>query len=282
MAEKPNSADGYRRSDTRRVYETCLEIATRLGDLKHEVCIVGGLVPLLTVDQSDESPGFEAHVGTLDVDLGLAIAVVNTQRYQEISERLRRAGFRPDENEAGRQTTQRWKSPEGVIVDFLIPPTSTEDQGGKLKNLEHDFAAIIAPGLELAFQDCVQMVLKGNTPSGTRAEREITVCGPAAFVVLKALAFRRRGENKDAYDLFYILRHHQAGIDGIARTIVSFGAHPQVTEAITILREDFASPEHLGPSRVAEFITGVRDEDIQADAYGAVADLLDSLGAEAG
>ena len=32
------------------------------------------------------------------------------------------------------------------------------------------------------------------------------MCGPGAFVVLKALAFRDRGEPKDAYDLVYVLR----------------------------------------------------------------------------
>ena len=274
MAEKPTTAEGYRRSDTKRVYETCLEIATRLGDLKDEVCVVGGLVPLLTVDQDDDSPGFEAHVGTLDVDLGLAIAVLDSQRYQEISERLRSAGFRPDENEAGRPTTQRWKSSDGVIVDFLIPPTSAEDEGGKLKNLENDFAAIITPGLELAFQDRVQMVLKGNTPSGAKAKREIAVCGPAAFVVLKALAFRGRGDNKDAYDLFYVLQYHEAGLRGIARTVRSFEPNDVVTKAMTVLREDFASPDHVGPMRVAQFMRGQPDNAIQADARGAVADFL--------
>jgi hypothetical protein len=34
-------------------------------------------------------------------------------------------------------------------------------------------------------------------------------------VVLKALAFKNRGENKDAYDLVYLLRHFGKGVDDV-------------------------------------------------------------------
>jgi predicted nucleotidyltransferase len=47
---------------------------------------------------------------------------------------------------------------------------------------------------------------------GERASREIWVCGPGAFVVLKALAFRTRGENKDAYDLYYVIRNYDCQV----------------------------------------------------------------------
>jgi hypothetical protein len=33
-----------------------------------------------------------------------------------------------------------------------------------------------------------------------------------AYVVLKALAFDSRGENKDAYDLFYVVRNYGVGL----------------------------------------------------------------------
>jgi hypothetical protein len=43
------------------------------------------------------------------------------------------------------------------------------------------------------------------------------VCGAGAFVILKALAFRIRDENKDAYDLYYLLRNFGRGVaDGAA------------------------------------------------------------------
>jgi hypothetical protein len=44
----------------------------------------------------------------------------------------------------------------------------------------------------------------------------------------KALAFENRGENKDAYDLFYLLRHHGVGIDAVVEPLV-----PRLEEAET-------------------------------------------------
>jgi hypothetical protein len=58
------------------------------------------------------------------------------------------AGFSPDENERGKITRQRWRidGAHKVTVDFLIPPSREGDMGGKLRDIEVDFAAIIAPG----------------------------------------------------------------------------------------------------------------------------------------
>ncbi|MEO6599736.1 MAG: hypothetical protein ABIQ16_07680 [Polyangiaceae bacterium] len=42
---------------------TCLTLATKLGNLMNDLVIVGGLVPSLIVDPTEDVP---AHVGTLD------------------------------------------------------------------------------------------------------------------------------------------------------------------------------------------------------------------------
>jgi len=91
----------------------------------------------------------------MDLDIGLTLAVLDEGRYRTLTERLRRAGFRADVNEQGNPTRQRWKieNVEKVTVDFLIQPSLPDDSGGKLRDIEADFAAVIAPGLHLAFLD---------------------------------------------------------------------------------------------------------------------------------
>lgn len=108
------------------------------------------------------------------------------------------------------------------------------------------------------------------------AERAIQVCGPAVFVVLKALAFDKRGKPKDAYDLFYMLRNRPNGIAWIGQRIRDFGNRPDVHEAVTILQRDFRLIDSVGPVRVAEFLGG-QDDDLQADVAGLVHALLDIL-----
>jgi hypothetical protein len=245
-----------------------------------DLVVVGGLVPSLLIDEDAGNTAFEPHVGTMDLDIGLAAVLLDQGRYREISERLRRSGFAPDENEAGRPTWQRWKfeAHEKVTIDFLMPPTSSEDRGGSLRNLEPDFAAVIAPGLQLAFRDRIRLSLSGRTIVGEDATREIWVCGPGAFVVLKALAFDLRGENKDAYDLFYVLRNYGTSLEDVARHMRPLLEDENATKAIEILRRDFLKANGVGPRRVAEFQAGRPDEAIQADVVGFVGDLLRRLG----
>ena len=227
MAFKPATGDGYGSEDLALVRQVCLYLATKLGDLLEDITVVGGLAPSLLVDQEVLSPDMDLHAGTRDLDLALALPVLSTERYQALRDRLHGAGFAPDVNREGNPTFQRWVTTSGrpIQVDFLIPPSSEEDRGGSLRHIEPDLAAVITPGLDLAFLDRRWISLSGETSSGEQATRAIPVCGPGAFTVLKALAFGNRGENKDAYDLFYVWRG--VGVQDVARRLAPAPAqHP--------------------------------------------------------
>lgn len=281
MPDKPTTAAGYRPEYLELVRSTCLYVATKLGDLMDDTVVVGGLVPSLLIDQAALAPAVDAHVGTLDLDVGLALAILEHGRYHTLTERLRRAGFTPDTNAQGNPARQRWKvgSPHPVTVDFLIPPSREDDRGGRLRDIEPDFAAVIAPGLRLAFGDRTRVALSGRTIAGERATRDVWVCGAGAFVVLKALAFDLRGENKDAYDLFYVLRNFDTGPADVAARFRSLATEPEAVEALRVLRRDFSAHDGVGPLRVAEFLRGAPDDDLQADAVGFVGEFLRAVDA---
>jgi hypothetical protein len=171
MADKPKPASEYKGEQLRLVRETCLYVATKLGDLMDEVVVVGGHAPSLLIDQSNLPEGTSAHVGRMDLDVGLKLALLDERRYRTLAERLRGANFMPDLTDDGRPTRQRWKmsGTAGVTVDFLIPPSGPEDQGGKLRDIESDFAAVIAPGLMCAFQDRRRVRIDGRTILGEKA-----------------------------------------------------------------------------------------------------------------
>ena len=200
-------------------------------------------MPALLIDaQRDDDGDVDRHPGTNDLDIGLALALLDDERYAEISSRLRAEGFRPDTNANGNQTVQRWRLGElKVTVDFLMAPAPAQD---------------------------------GNL----RTRRTIPLCGPAAFVVLKALAFGDRAEPKDAYDLVYVIRHTPGRGEAIAaRLAVHAKQHSEiVARALGLLARDFDAPDTIGPARAAEFSVAREDEidDAVADAHGFVDDLL--------
>jgi hypothetical protein len=216
-------------------------------------------------------------VGTIDLDVGFTRAIFEGGRYEEIAERLRRAGFSQDVSDQGNLTRQRRKitEPGKVTMDFLVPPASEEDEGGKIRNIEEDFAAVITPGLMLAFSDRKKVTLSGTTIKAETATREIWVCGPGSFVVLKALAFRNRGENKDAYDLYYYIRNYGEGVQDVAIALKQLLQEKEAKRALQILNEDFTEHDGVGAVRVAQFITGGKDAGIQADVIGFVRQLID-------
>jgi len=278
MPEKPIYAFEYRSEQVELIRQTCLYVATKLGDLVDELVIVGGLVPSLLIPKESLSQVEDAHIGTMDLDLGLSLAILDAHRYEELTSRLRRAGFEPDINEAGNITFQRWKIEPyrdlKITVDFVIAPSLDENKGGNILHIERDFAAVITPGLQLAFKDRQKIILKGNTLFNEKASREIWVCGPGAFLVLKALAFDNRGENKDAYDLYYMIRNYGRGIEDVCKCLRPLLNEPETQQALQILKRDFLDPEEVGPKRIAQFLYADLNEELQADVVGFIRELI--------
>lgn len=282
MPEKPSFASDYKREDLELVRQTCLYVATKLGDLLHDLVVVGGLVPSLLIPDESLPASEDVHIGTVDLDMGLSLALLDKKRYEDLSLRLYRADFKPDENEEGNPTLQRWKiAPAAdlkVTLDFLIPPSLATDKGGDLRHIQKDLAAVITPGLHLAFQDKQKVSLKGVTLLGEKANRDIWVCGPGAFVVLKALAFDQRGESKDAYDLYFVIRNYGRGVDDVYRCIRPLLKEAETKKALEILNRDFSQPDGIGPSRVAQFQYRGLNADLQADVAGFAKELLTRCG----
>ena len=273
MAEDLSYSD-YQPEHFDAVVSTCLHVATVLGALLDDIVVVGGLVPSLLV--RDKAGGVERHPGTMDLDLGLDLAVLAEERYAAISDQLRRAGFTVDVNERGRKTFYRWRSPEGtprVTIDFLIPAGGVRKEQ-RVAKFEGDFGALATQGLQLAKRDCRKVTISGRTPNGARAKRDIWVCGPGAFVVLKARAIRGREKQKDAYDLYYVLQHYGAGVEEIAAALTPLLDDADAREALEWLAEDFAEIDSLGPLRTALFRYRTPDDELQADVHDLVRSLL--------
>ena len=234
--------------------------------------------PYVLIDQENLPSGLPPHAGTVDLDLGLASAILNEERYRELSARLRDAGFEPDVNYQGNRRLQSWTTgtSQPVKVDFLIPPNNKTHKGGANHHIESDLSAIVMPGLELAFQDRCWKELSGLLSSGASATRNIQVCGPGAFTVLKALAFDNRTENKDAYDLFYVWSG--VGIRNVVESLTPLLPNIHIDNALQVIERDFCNHDGLGPIGTAHFVAQGLDDNLQADVAGYAQALLRSMG----
>ena len=125
--------------------------------------------------------------------------------------------------------------------------------------------------------------MTGRTLKNEAATREAIVCGPAAFVAMKAVAFKNRGEPKDAYDLAYVLRHypHFAEIVGGYQGLLSGDGASCAATGLATLRQDFRTHDAVGTARAVEFALGTeqqaRDE-LRADVSGIVMRFVAEVG----
>ena len=173
-----SSAD-YSPEDLALVLDACRNVATALGDKVTHAIVIGGLVPSLLI----ETPATgTTHVGTVDLDLGLQLGLTEDD-FRRMPALLDDAGF-----ERAPNRTRRWLTRGSSIpIDLVVA-----EQGRSWTRT-----------LPVAFLD-----VERPTRSPLR------VCGPAAYTVLKAGAFRDRRPGKifkDAYDLYYVLANYCSG-----------------------------------------------------------------------
>ena len=89
MPEKSSFASQYGNEQIEFVRQTCLYVATKLGDLLDDIVVVGGLVPSLLIPKESLPKAEDAHIGTIDLDLGLSLALLDSHRYEDLTSRFR-------------------------------------------------------------------------------------------------------------------------------------------------------------------------------------------------
>jgi hypothetical protein len=247
-------------------------LVTLLGDLgpwRERIYLAGGLAPRYLVGQLPE--GARAHVGTIDIDLviGIALGDETPETYRTLQNNLQKAGFEQ------KQPSFRWaRDVEGftVIVEFLcetdqVPPGNIFKPTQEGETTGSKLAAFNVRGAHLVRDDFVEREIEAERLDGGGLSRvTVRVANVLPYTVLKILAFQDRHENKDAYDLVFTLFNHEGGPRVVGKTCVASAVakHEQVDEAVRLLDERFHDAQQDGPNAYALFLAEPDDEDDRA------------------
>ena len=132
----------------------------------------------------------------------------------------------------------------------------------------------------VAFHAPEEMKLSGQNVRGAKNTVSLRVVSLADFLVMKAHAIAGRDKPKDTYDLCYCLEHFPKGLKALATNWGARLKDKEVTRAVAILDEKFASVDDYGPQQLVEF-HDENDADAQAmharRAYELVRELLNLL-----
>lgn len=262
----------YSRVFTQKAECVLLDLWGRLGEYRDHLVLVGGLAPrYITGMPGQKDFSASGHCGTLDIDLGISLAVSETEKYKHIHRILEETGFRYAEGEHGRKSHSfELDTDVGTIqLDFLTTAYAGPPEKRVLR-VEHEISAIKVPGLGLAMRAPMKVAVSGKNLKGDLVSEEISVCRPVAFTILKAFAFDGRHKDKDSYDLVYSLQNYKTGPEAAAAEILPEDRKEKsFMDGMAILRRRYESPEHDGPRSYARFCGGDA-----ASAYAAVQEFV--------
>jgi hypothetical protein len=238
--------------------------------------IVGGWVPDLILPIE----GVE-HIGSIDVDVALNHRKLTEVGYKSIAELLLSRGYR--------QGKQPFIFHRDVIVRDLTVTVQVDFLAGEYEGTgkKHrtqkvqDIRPRKARGLDLAFEMPVKVTIRGILPGGGEDFAEINVASVAPFLVMKGMALNSRLKEKDAWDIYYCIRHYPGGVESLSQEFQPLLAHGLVQEGLRNIAEKFSSTSAVGPTHVADFeeITDVSERALtQRDAFERVGRLLSDLG----
>jgi len=101
-----------------------------------------------------------------------------------------------------------------------------------------------------------------------------------AFIILKAFAMADRTKDKDAYDIYFCLKHFSTGVAELAQLYRPMLHNGLVREGIAILHDKFATIDSVGPlwaAQIAHENDGVDRDIAQRDAFELMSAFLAAL-----
>lgn len=213
--------------------------------LRNSIYLVGGLVPRYLI--KSRPPDVPMHAGTQDVDLLVdtkSLADANIGR--KLTPYLKGIGFERGENDEGKKLSYRWQFEHKNAVSFLEFLVNSGDASArKIQSLTpiKDVSAQRIPRTKLVFNHCecskITAKLLKREVDATVTVRHADI---VSFTCLKAFAFKRRKEPKDAYDLCYCLEHYEGGADAFQtafRQALKGSYRDNIECAIDILKTRF-------------------------------------------
>lgn len=269
--EDLKSSVDYSRGQKEAAHRILVELVNIFGEYEEDIRIVGGWVPDLMF------PG-EGHIGSVDVDVLINHLTLHDEGYQNMSKILFKNGYRehPEKYFSFIKTVEV----EGVFYDVDVDILAGIYGGTqKKKRSQHvqGMRALKATGGNFAFEYPSQKIhLEAKRPDGAIDVANVSVIAVVPYMIMKTAAMGR-GKAKDAYDIYFLIKHYRGGVKELAKEFQSNVGNRLVQEMKEKLKRKFASPDHAGPKDIVDFLELTDGDEIEMtkrDAYEQMQALL--------
>lgn len=223
----------------------------------------------------------EGHIGSVDVDLLIDHLTLKDAGYQSMVRILIKNRYEehPDKYFSFVKHVQVEGILYSVDVDILAGMYGGTHPKKRSQHVQ-GIKALKATGGNIAFEFEPQKVkVEAKRTDGAIDTACINVIAIVPYLIMKTAALGR-GKAKDAYDIYFLLKHYHGGIQALAKEFASCKDWNIVLDMKKKLGEKFASANHAGPIDVANFLDAAGEEEYEIicrDAFEQVQALLTLL-----
>jgi len=176
--------------------------------------------------------------------------LIDLKVYETIVSLIEKRGYRPFVANDGEVLPYRFyrkvKSPLDDLVKRLSP--------SKFLAVQKDLQAVVIRGSSIVFSHNFEHNIKGVLPNGAETRALAKVSDIVGSLATKGLALKGRYKEKDAYDIYFVLRYYKGGPRKVAEEVRSFLGESVVEEALEEIRDKFRTVRSEGPFQVAYFL----------------------------
>ena len=267
----------YSKNITECSKSVLIEILRILGSYKDYLVLTGGWSPYFILEQFGKGG---QHCGSIDIDFVLNPDLIELKVYETIVSLIEKRGYRPYVAGDGEALPYRFyrgiKSSLDQVrykieVDFISEPDVVERLSpDKFLAVQRDLQAVVIRGSSVVFSHNFEHKVQGVLPIGAETEVVAKVSDVVGCLATKGLALKGRYKEKDAYDIYFVLRYYEGGPKKVAEEVHSFLDEPIIVEALEQIRDKFRTVRSEGPYQVAYFLASEDErlrERMQGEAY---------------
>lgn len=213
--EDLKSSLDYTEGQKEAAHRILVELINLFDEYKDDLRIVGGWVPDLMFPNQE-------HIGSVDVDVLINHLTLQDSGYQSMQKILLKNGY--EEHPEKYFSFIKNLNIDGVDYTVDVDILAGMYGGTALKKRSQHvqgMRALKATGGNFAFNFPPQKIkVEAQRPDGAMDVATVNVIAVVPYLIMKTAALGR-GKAKDAYDIYFVVKHYVGGIAELAKEFAS-------------------------------------------------------------
>ena len=240
-----------------------LELWRSLRRYNEAMILIGGWSPYFILETFAEEGYPHNHVGSIDIDIAINPKLVSEKEYVTMEQIILKRGYKQKKStNTGvipfkfEKVFSRHKREISIEVDFV---SSFYGIGSRRHHQVSGLFARKCHGVDIAFDHYFEQNIKGSFPDDGETEEVIRIADVIASLTMKGIVLGERYKEKDAYDIYYLIKYYKTGPKDAATEINKYTSNSLVQEALKFIQKDFTDKDSPGPTWVAVFLRETED-----------------------